>query len=177
MDVLVSGSADEGEAVSDIDPKSLDPKFREELRKHAWEYFKLHAEQRTRVFNFYVLLTVAMVAGLLTVLKEAPAVPYAASAICVMIAFFSFIFLQLDTRTRSLVANAERALVMLEEDERLPDSSGGVPHPGRLFTREAYERKRASEFNIVWTYTHCFRTVFIVMGILSAFGLVVILSR
>ena len=84
--------------MSDIEPKSLDPKFREELRKHAWEYFKLHAEQRTRVFNFYVLLTVAMVAGLLTVLKEAPAVPYAASAICVMIVFFSFIFLQLDTR-------------------------------------------------------------------------------
>ena len=116
--------------MSDIDPKSLDPKFREELRKHAWEYFKLHAEQRTRVFNFYVLLTVAMVAGLLTVLKEVPAVPYAASAICVMIVFFSFIFLQLDTRARSLVANAERALVVLEEDERLPDGADGSRTPG-----------------------------------------------
>ena len=163
--------------MSDIDPKSLDPKFREELRKHAWEYFKLHAEQRTRVFNFYVLLTVAMVAGLLTVLKEAPAVPYAASAICVMIVFFSFIFLQLDTRTRSLIANAERTLLVLEEDERLPDSPDGAPHPGRLFTREAYERKRASENNVVWTYTHCFRTVFIVMGILGVVGLIVLQSR
>lgn len=163
--------------MSDKDYPPLDPHFREELRKHAWEYFKLHAEQRIRVFNFYILLVVAMVAGLVTVLKEGPAVPYAASAICLLIVFLSFIFLQLDTRTSSLVQNAERTLLLLEEDERLPDRPDGSPHPGRIFTREKYETKRAAEFNLVWTYTSCFRTVFIILALLGLLGVVAIQAR
>jgi hypothetical protein len=172
----MNGQVDGGITVSAHD-QPLDPHLREELRKHAWEYFKLHAEQRIRVFNFYVLLTVAMVAGLLTVLKEAPAMPYIASAVCVLIAFFSVIFLLLDGRTRSLIENAERTLLVLEEDARLPDGPDGAPHPGRIFTRAAYETRRASEHNLVWTYTLCFRVVFIAMALLGVGGAVLLQFR
>jgi hypothetical protein len=34
----------------------MDEKRREELRDQAWKYFALHADQRLKAFNFYLIL-------------------------------------------------------------------------------------------------------------------------
>ncbi|HEY1192472.1 MAG TPA: hypothetical protein VGE74_32915 [Gemmata sp.] len=154
----------------------MDNSFREDLRKYALEYFKVHADQRMKMFNFYILLILAMVAGLITLLKESPSIPVARSAVSLLVVFISFIFKKLDDRTRTLVKHSERALMLLEQDGRLPDTPEGEPHQAKLFTREAFDIRRARAGEQVdgeLTYTQCFRAVFFTFGLVGVMAFVV----
>ena len=46
-------------------------------REHVWTYFQLHAQQRLTAFNFYIVLSAALIAASAALLKTATGVPYA----------------------------------------------------------------------------------------------------
>lgn len=80
---------------------------------HAWKYFSLHADQRIKTFNFFIILA--------TVALGAVIQGYTKNSMCKILIFpsllitaFSLIFWKLDKRNKDLVRLAELAMIEIE---------------------------------------------------------------
>lgn len=136
---------------------------------HAWRYFELHANQRMAVFNFFTVLSGAVVAGI----AATQGAPRFGVALGLALTILSFIFWKLDQRAAFLIKHADEVHVIAEAQL--------CPTATRLFTLEPAKQGTAhAHQNILqrpWTFGRSFRTTFFVMGligvgstILSAFG-------
>jgi hypothetical protein len=143
------------------------------IRDYTWKYFALHADQRIKTFNFYILLTTFAVGGMLTILKDATdsTRTWLLSPIAFLLAFLSYIFWKLDERNRRLVRHGGAALKLLEDlDATLPPNEGNVPHLLRILTSEEHSTKQlprhpqADLIEAHMTYSQCFNAVFLVIG-------------
>lgn len=94
----------------------MDEKTRSELRVYAWNYFSLHATQRLTTFNFYLVISTLLLAGLGAAFKKDYGNHGMAIPIGVVISIISIVFHKLDERNRMLVDNAERALRFRRSD-------------------------------------------------------------
>src|SRR5262245_45101410 len=112
----------------------MDEHLRGELRDYAWKYYALHAEQRIKTFNFFLILYALAVGGVTAAVKDLQSQSVAAG-IGFLMAFVAFIFWKLDVRNKQLIQHAEAALKELENDPRLEDK-GPRPHRLKLFQRE-----------------------------------------
>lgn len=141
------------------------------LRDYTWGYFSLHADQRLKTFNFFVVLCVALTAGILAIVREAKD-PAVASPLAFLMTFLSFVFWKLDQRCRQLIQHAETALKFIEDKAYLPESDI-APHPLKLVTGEeeitnGLKRFPAGTLNIFsahFSYQTCFEWVFFVLGV------------
>ena len=145
-----------------------------ELRKYAWDYFQLHAAQRMTVFNFFIVVATVVTTGLFTTLHERTHLQ--GILLGILLAFISFVFWKLDTRTQFLIRNSENVLKELEE------SFGALgirsePHMLQLFRWEETETAHARKNNgvCVWrnhlTYGQCLKYIFwcfIIVGLLGS---------
>ena len=93
-----------------------------------------------------------------------------------LLAFISFVFYKLDTRTQFLIKHSENVLKELEESFRALDAPN-VPHKLQLFRWEEVKTERAKKQNgaCVWrnhlTYGQCLKYIFscfIVVGLLGS---------
>ena len=82
----------------------------------AWEHFKFHAEQRTRVFHFF-LITVALLLNAFSWMLRADAAyqGWAFLLLCIG-GILSTIFLGLDVRNTQLLEQSEALLRRMEDD-------------------------------------------------------------
>ena len=134
-----------------------------EMLEHAWRYFELHAKQRMSTFNFYVVLSGLVTAGLAVSFRGPGVLHLIGVASGMALALFSFVFWKLDQRVAFLVKHAENALVELEI--AYPEASA------RLFTHEPSQTNAAQQgpfWRTIWTYGKSFPVVFWAMGL---FGL------
>lgn len=95
--------------------------FSERLR-FAWEHFRFHAEQRTRVFHFF-LLAVALLLSAFSVLvdnENAKYQKYAYLVLCIG-GVLSTMFLSLDVRNVQLLEQSEALLRKMEKDTLYTD--------------------------------------------------------
>lgn len=142
-----------------------------ELRDHAWKHFALHADQRLKTFNFYLVLATVISGGLLTVLKDlkSPAlgIPFA-----VLLTILSFIFWRLDVRTKHLIWHAEEALKYWEDQQALPECNN-CPHVAKVFRKEEHETRMRKRFGGVlpgtgyYSYSRCFNTIFVLFAFIG----------
>jgi hypothetical protein len=149
---------------------------RRDLREYAWKYFALHADQRLRTFNFYLIIVAVVLGGILTFLKDAK-VPALASPAGASLCLLSYIFWGLDRRNRELITHAMAILRTIENEtptENLPENL-------RVFvvqeqqTKAQFERLGQPHWKNPWlwifgyyTYRHWLNLVFIVIGLLGA---------
>lgn len=85
----------------------------EKLRfDYSWKWFAFHADQRTKFFNFMILVEGALATATATAYDTSHA--NTAVVLCVTGAIFALIFAQLDRRNRDLVWLGEDVLVELE---------------------------------------------------------------
>ena len=146
----------------------MTPDERREARTYAWGYFALHADQRMKLFNFFLILS-----GL--ILSAFPAVRGMAAGVKVvallplLLVLTAFIFWRLEERTRRLVKNGEDALRFLDEQwslEALPDKS---PHYLRLVERDDYlmkvvKKRWWAERLVPVSYADSFRIAYLMIG-------------
>jgi len=149
---------------------------RTQLRDYAWKYFALHADQRLRTFNFYLLIVAVIVGGLLAYLKDARWPPLAGAG-GILLAVLSYVFWRLDLRAREFITHAEEVLKKIEED--IPEDE--IPGQLRLFLGEDAKTRSVREKRgiprmwnpVSWVhahfgYYHCFKftfTIFFLVGI------------
>jgi hypothetical protein len=147
---------------------------RRDLRDYAWKYFALHADQRLRTFNFYLLIVAVIVGGVLAYLKDARSPAYAAPA-GFLLAALSYLFCRLDRRAQEFIKHSEGVLKAVERDI-LADQ---VPEDLRLFegedkkTKDLRQKHGMPGWNPVsWVTGHfgyyaCLKAAFIIFGLLG----------
>lgn len=137
----------------------MDEKKREELLDHAWKYFSLHAEQRLKTFNFYLIICTVVAGGVLALIKDAKE-PRIAIPLSLLLPFFSVVFWKLDTRNRQLIDHGQDALKFFENDLALA-SQEREPQVIQILLRE----KNITDRDRPWTYRRCFNAVFWMFGV------------
>lgn len=152
----------------------MEKEHRKEMRDYAWQYFALHADQRIKTFNFFLILVAVILGGLLAFVKDAKLPPLGGVPGGLLLIILSWVFWKLDTRNRELIHHAEEALRTIEAD--IPETES--PKQLRLFTEEDEKTDKCrSEAKLTWNplswivghynYRDCFRAVFVVTGIMG----------
>jgi hypothetical protein len=148
---------------------NMDTEQLSQLRRYAWGYFSVHADQLLKTFNFYAVLSTAIVAGILAIAKDATN-PAVAAPLAFLLSFLSFIFWKLDQRNRQLIKHGENALKHLEREIE-PSTDPSAPHILQIFRYEENATNALSRFPKTWwltrahfSYSTCFNSVFFVFG-------------
>ena len=140
-------------------------------RESAWKHFSVHADQRLKMFQFYITISTALLGGVILLYRTGENAE-ALLILCFLISFFSFVFWKLEKRTSTLVKNAEDAIKYLDSSVDVPDIEG-QPNPLKLFTRDDFRTqnsKNLSHFSH-FSYHRCFVWVFVAIGVLGAIGM------
>lgn len=91
----------------------------------------------------------------------------------VFLIVLSLVFWRLDERNRTLIGVGERALKYLEAQGGLK-GEGEAPHVANVFLREDFDTNLAKHERFsslrYWSYSKCFRAVFIFFAIVGAIG-------
>jgi hypothetical protein len=150
---------------------------KENLRKYAWDYFQLHASQRLTTFNFYIVISSAIVTVLFTVFEKTYKVPSLGILLGFLLIFFSFVFWKLDSRTKFLIKQAEEALKYLESISDVGEGTEQTPHVTQIFMREDHisnisKRGSSSLWNRSLTYSDCFNLVFFAFSTTGLLGII-----
>jgi hypothetical protein len=136
-------------------------------RECAWEYFKVHAQQRMSLFNFFVVFSSLATTCMVGTFNEKTRSHLVGIGIGILLMLISFIFWMLDERVRFLIKHAERALKWIESKYDLEDCHD-CPHMLRLFTCE--ETLTADERP--FTYSKCFHWTFLAFGVVGLAGII-----
>lgn len=151
----------------------LDTETRKEFREYLWKYFALHADQRLKTFNFYIVVSAVFISGYLNLISKSD--HYSWSCIIpFFLAITSFIFWKLDLRTKRMVKEAERGLKYLDENCGLPELDGFECHPLKIFSCVDHTIKNMKKFSEAplgensLSYSNCFITIFCIFGITGA---------
>ena len=140
-------------------------------RDNAWRHFAVHADQRLKMFQFYITISTALFGGGILLFRTSQN-DVAIILLSFLVCFFSFVFWRLEARTRVLVQNAEDAIKYLDESVELPRVDD-EPNPLKLFTRDDF--RNVANGGCCWSafsYHHCFTLVFIVIACLGVLGVI-----
>lgn len=137
-----------------------------DMLEHAWRYFALHAQQRIAVFNFFLILSGLVAAGLAACIQRRDRFQLLGVFLGLLLALVSFIFWKLDQRTSFLVKHGEGAIAELER--LLPNAAARLVLNERGRTQVAISSR--NRLSSVWTYGLAFRVVFTTMGIVGVGG-------
>lgn len=130
----------------------------------ASSWFQIHADQRLKLFNFYVVFFLGLLAGYATTFKDGAY--YLAAVVSFLSLIITFAFKQLDCRSGQLVKHAECALKVIEE--RIDNA---------IHIDEINLVRRANGERGFWSYRKVFNLIFIVSAIVSILGFVMSLCR
>lgn len=135
------------------------------MREHAWKYFEIHANQRMVIFNYFLVVSGAIAAGLAATLQGTTRFAALGIALGGLLVLVAFVFWKLDQRVSFLIKRAESALC--ETEAVFPVAAT------QLFFAEPEATKAAAAgpcWQRHWTYGRAFRFVFAAMALFGASG-------
>lgn len=147
-------------------------------REYAWNYFKVHAQQRMSLFNFFVVFSSIVTTCLIGTFQERIQAHLVGAGLGVLVVFVSFVFWKLDKRVGFLIKHAEIALKWIEE-KFPPENCDSKTHIMQLFMLEETrtESERSAPWYAPWrrhlTYSSCFGLAFLAFGLIGLVGTVI----
>ena len=147
---------------------SLTPDERKEARAYAWGYFALHADQRMKLFNFFLIFS-GLILGAFPAVKDMAAGEKFVAIFPLLLVLTAFVFWRLDKRTRRLVKIGEDALRFLDQLRPVEPLSDQTPNYLRLIERDDHLREPGRR---PWwagpvvpiSYAECFRFGYLIIG-------------
>jgi hypothetical protein len=138
----------------------------------CWRYFELHANQRLKTFNFFLVIQGVLFALLIEQLKAegwsaTPFLSILGFSICIVAVVFS----GLDNRTRELIHHAESKLIRIEKAISLEHEKDASVFYANIFSSEDGTSK-IGRLTQAPKYTVCFRILFngtFLIGLIFAF--------
>jgi len=130
-----------------------------EVADFALKWFQLQADQRLKVFNFFLIIAGICVAGFFTAMQAK--YPFAASFISLVLVLVCIFFKQLDLRTAQLVEIGEDYLRDWLQEKNRAINSANV----NLIARADVRRRCLS-------YRQVFNLLFLIFGIVGLLGAV-----
>jgi len=137
---------------------------KQRLRDYARGYFALHAEQRMKTFNFYIILSTALISAFCIVLTRVDDRVFLI-AIGFLLSLTSLLFWRLDCRNRQLVRNGENALKSLDDLENYLENKNRKPHTLKIFAYDDWIQSQQK--CILISYSQIFASIFSIFGILG----------
>ncbi len=139
-----------------------------EARSYVWGYFALHADQRMKLFNFFLILSGLILGAFPAVRGIAPGTKLVGLLPSLLI-LSAFTFWRLDERTRHVVKNAEAALRFLDGQWPVEPLADGSPHYLRLLERDDYltahtQKKWWAKRVVPISYTDNFRIAYLLIA-------------
>jgi len=136
---------------------------------YAWEYFSLHARQRTLLFNIYIFFISTFsyaTAHLILVhisnnCSVKPYEYYLVFLLGMLLFLVTFTFHKLDIRNKELIDNAKQGLVELEKKNQ---------HMPQIFLRNENSKtffKHSVCFNIIFYTGYIIATAYIIFSIIK----------
>lgn len=132
-----------------------------EIIKYAWNYFDLHAKQRTSVFNFFVIFSTVVTTALATTFHQTIRAHYVGIVLGILLIFISFAFWKLDERNKFLTRHGEEALKRIEKEFNL--ATNDERNPIFIFTSEELrteQLRKAQKSNFILFRQMSFSTSF-----------------
>ena len=140
---------------------------RKDARGYAWNHFMLHADQRMKLFNFFLILSGLILGAFPAVRTMAPGTRLI-GFLPMLLVLSAFIFWRLDERTKGLLNIAKDALRFLDTQWGIASEAEGIPHYLRLVERDDYMVKKNKEkwwYRVIPVrYTANFRIVYLMVG-------------
>ena len=135
-------------------------------REFHWNYFSLHADQRLKTFNFYLVVSAVLIAAIVNILDGDKKLTLA----CILpylLSLISFIFWKLDVRTKYMIKNSEEALKYI--DDKLIQSEGETPSVLNIFRYDDFISKTRKKGFIkgYLSYSKSFNIIFLLFGLLG----------
>ena len=135
-------------------------------REYLWNYFSLHADQRLRTFNFYLVVSTLIVGAFVNIInsnneqKIVFILPY-------LLTFISFVFWKLDLRTKYMIKNAEDAIKYI--DDEIITQKGEIPKILNIFRYDEFSSRslRRGFIKGCFSYSKSFNLIFISFGIMG----------
>jgi hypothetical protein len=153
----------------------------EDKRGYALEYFKLHAGQRMALFNYFVLISALLTAGLAATLRRDCDCPIFGLFLSLGIIVISFVFWKLNQRVAYFIKHAESALKTLERSSLSEDTNG---QELSLSCSEEMKTKKVKENTYRWnpfswhmSYSECFSIVYVLFAVVGLIGAVVTIQK
>ncbi len=137
-----------------------------QAREHAWKYFELHAHQRIAVFNFFLVISGTLAAGMAATLQGSQRFSALGVLLGVLLAFVSFLFWKLDQRVSFLVKHAEASLVQIEGFFPVAEAQVFMHEPSKTTTAQ----QQSSWWARQWSYGRVFRVLFCSMALVGISG-------
>ena len=132
-------------------------------RSSLWDYFSMHADQRLKTFNYYLIVFAIFTGAFTNNLKEnqnytlLSIIPFLSSIV-------SFVFWKLDKRNRQMIKNAEIAIKSI--DDLLVINAIGEVNPINIFRYDDLVDLKQNEkkhfFHKSYSYSNCFGIIFFV---------------
>ena len=146
----------------------MTPDERKDARVYAWGYFALHADQRMKLFNFFLILS-GLILGAFPAVRGVAASAKVVALLPLLLVLTAFIFWRLEERTRRLVKNAEDALRFLDEQWPVEALADKTPHYLRLVERddylmEALKKRWWARLLVPVSYADSFRIAYLMIG-------------
>ncbi len=138
-------------------------------REYHWDYFSLHAIQRLKTFNFYIVVSTIFISAFINIIKGDEK-SIIAGILPFLLSFTSYIFWKLDIRTKNMIKNAESAIKYID-DKLIPKDEEDNPNVLNIFRYDDFiinsPKKKKSILHIHLSYSKCFNLIFMSFGILG----------
>lgn len=131
-----------------------------------WNYFIQHSNQRIQLMNFYIILETFLFTGMFAVYELNSNYSVICVFISIAVIFFTFIFHNLDVRTKDMIKNCETAIKRLEKKY---SKQFGKDIMVLIMEEDQTDQKRKSRF-FPLSYAESFELMFhffVLIGILS----------
>jgi hypothetical protein len=133
---------------------------------YAWEYFKLHAQQRQSVFNFFIVISGAVITGYIGTHSQtlSPQLEDFRWVFGAALVVLTFLFWRLDNRNSSLVKLAEAHLRNDENRWAAVLKTDTI----KIFEQAGHNPERSFVFRHTSTFGQNYRLIFWLYGLLGA---------
>lgn len=142
-------------------------------RSFLWDYFSMHADQRLKTFNYYLIVFAIFIGAFTNNLKENQNYTLL-SIITFLSSIVSFVFWKLDKRNKQLIKNAEVAIKSI--DDLLVINAIGEVSPVNIFRYDDFivikQDEKKHFLYKTYSYSKCFGIIFFVftsLGLLTSF--------
>lgn len=155
-----------------------------EQKEYAWNYFKLHADQRMATFNFFIVISALLTTALVNSINNEGCGHWSCIVgivISISLCVVAFVFCKLDRRVSFLIKHAEKVLKSIENISRKNESA--IEQVYALFSTEEKQTNliRRKKTRCFWrrhlTFKDCFNIVYSVVFSIGGVGLICFIAK
>lgn len=150
-----------------------------DLRAYAWDYFKLHADQRMKLFHFFLVFATIISTGLASTFQPTIKTHFIGIVLGILLVVISFIFWKLDERNKYLTKHGETALKFIEQKFQNFSLEKDGCQVVQLFNSEeccTTDLKKYHKYLIHWerqfSHSKSLNCLFIIFGTIGVTGVI-----